>query len=78
MPRAQASRRSRLPVTLMLSKTPYWKRRNILFKVADLIEGRANEIGAAHSLETSCTTNYVAAQPSTTLTGTIPSIYDRF
>ena len=74
------------------SKTPYWKRRNILFKVADLIESRANEIGAAHSLEISCTTNYgqflpractplireVAAQLSTTLTDTIPPIYDRF
>ncbi|KAH0525892.1 hypothetical protein TsFJ059_009295 [Trichoderma semiorbis] len=72
------------------SKTPYWKRRDILLKAADLIENTAQDIGAMQSLETSCTVSYgqflpkmcapiireVAAQISTALTGTIPPLYD--
>ncbi|KAH6609784.1 ALDH-like protein [Trichoderma cornu-damae] len=72
------------------SKTPYWKRREILLKVADLIESRAADIGAMQCLETSSTVNYgqflpktcapiireVASQISTALSGSIPPSYD--
>ena len=72
------------------SQTPYWKRREILLKAAEIIESRAEQIGAMQSLETSCTVNYgqflpktcapiireVASQISTALTGSLPPLFD--
>ncbi|KAL4997082.1 ALDH-like protein [Aspergillus recurvatus] len=72
------------------SNKPYWKRRDILLKVADILEARANLLAATQSLETSCTMTYgeflpracapiireIASQISSTLSGTVPPIYD--